>query len=427
MMVNIDASGTDSPRLKSGKGPAADIGISCDFIFQGGSEAVVDVLADAFPAASLYVSVYDPASLVRYPSLERAAGEGRLHASLAQRLVTLAGVPRTLSYYHFYWLYFLTSTFQRTASHDAVIVSCCAQSKLIRVPEGTKLVVYFHTPTRWLYRQLYTSADLSSVAPPLRVLMSALNLLLRPLDRLGMVRLRAHDPVWLCNSSYVRDRIRQIYGVDCRVVFPPVDVGRFTGTRRGSGDFFLYHGRLAPQKRVDVAIKGCLLARKKLVISGRATTSEMQSYLASIVLEAEQHDATLKGLVTFRGGTTDAELRNLLSECKALIFPPREDFGITPIEAFAAGVPVIAYREGGALDYLKPGVNGLFFSEQTGDSLAEVLEGYDPSQFDPDIIARSFGDLSPERFQREISAIVDAALATPTGENPNQSAEGSAS
>lgn len=426
MSLATDTFCAESREARPGTDPSADIGISCDFIFQGGSEAVVDVLADAFPAASLYASVYDPASLVHYPSLERAAGEGRLHASLAQRLVAMAGVPRTLSYYHFYWLYFLTATFQRAASHDAVIVSCCAQSKLIRIPEGTKVVVYFHTPTRWLYRQLYTSADLESVPRPLWVVMSALNLLLRPLDRLGMVRLRAHDPVWLCNSSYVRDRIRQIYGVDCRVVFPPVDVGRFKGMRRRTGDFFLYHGRLAPQKRVDVAIKGCLLARKPLVVSGQAATPEMQSYLKSIVLKAEQQDASLRGLVTFRGRTSDAELRALLSECKALIFPPREDFGITPIEAFAAGVPVIAYREGGAVDYLKPGVNGLFFDDQTGEALAQILESFDPSQFDPDTIARSFGDLSPERFQREIRAIVEAALASPIGEDPTRLAEGTA-
>ncbi len=391
-----------------------DIGLVTDFLFEGGAESVVEVLARSYPDATIYTAIYDPDTLPHYPAIQQARDTGRLRTTLAHGLLKIGGLARPLSYYHFFWLYFLTSAFQRTKRHDVTIVSCCAQSKLVRIPRGSRVITYFHTPTRWLYPQLVTEGDLQAIPGALRLPLRMICKALRPLDRLGLRRLQKHHPVHLCNSSYIRDRLKEIYGIDARVIFPPVDVLRFEGITRQPEDFFLYHGRLTFQKRVDVAILGCLLAQRRLVISGQAASRELLRHLQGLVTESEARNPSLKGLVTFAGRTSDAELTDLLSRCAGLIFPPREDFGIAPVEAIASGVPVIAYGAGGALDYVKPGINGQFFAEQTPESLAAVLKDFDAATFDPATMAASLPDLSVARFQREMDEVVAMALSAPS-------------
>ncbi|MFY0691890.1 MAG: glycosyltransferase [Paracoccaceae bacterium] len=398
-MIAPDEDGSPNNRVAK---TSLDVGIACDFLFEGGAEMVIDALCAANPDSQIYTAIYTPQSLSKYPAIQRALEDRRIHPSPAQSILSLPFVPKRLSVYHFYWLYFLTSTFQRTKRHDIVFYSCAAQSKLIRAPRDTPVVVYFHTPTRWLYPSLTTSADLEAIPRPLRGIIRVLNFGLRPLDNLGIRRLRNRRVVWLCNSNYTRETVREIYGVECRVVHPPVDLARFQGTQRKPGNFFLYNGRITFQKRVDLAIRACHAARRPLVISGQATSPELGKYLQSLVDDEVDRDPSLEGLVTFLGRTSDEKLRELFAHCAALIFPPREDFGIAPIEAIASGVPVIAYKAGGALDYIQAGVNGRFFETQTVEDLAKALQNFDNSDFDPVTIMKSIPDLSVGRFHREI-------------------------
>ena len=385
-----------------------DIGIAADYMFHGGAEAVTDTLAGMFPDATIYASMVDETHLSAYPNVAGARAAGRLRTGAAQALWPVIRRIRALSAYHAYPIAFAAAAFQKVRSHDAVIVTCSAQAKLFRIPLGTGVVVYFHTPTRWLYPGLMSEGDLAAISPFQRRLISLFNKVLGPLDRLGMRRLKAHDPLWLCSSSYVRDQVGRIYGVDCRVIAPPVDIGRFEPRGRAPEDFFLYHGRVTFQKRVDVAIEGCLSARVPLRISGAAEDPRLLRHLGSIVSRAEAQDPSLKGLVTFLGRTSDAELQDLFQRCRALIFPPREDFGLTPIEAISAGVPVVAFGEGGALDYVRPGLNGCFFDRQTGNSLAAVLRSFDDAAFPAETVAGSLPDFSSDRFRREMQAVLDS-------------------
>lgn len=386
--------------------PSARFGINADFIFEGGSEAVVNQIRTIYPDSEVYTALYDPDEIKLYPALDQARQEGRLHTSFAQTIFHIPGLTRRFSVYHFYWLYFLTSAIQRTRRHDTVIVSSCAQSKLIRIPRGAQVVVYFHTPTRWLYPGLVSEADLAAIPKAVRPIFSMINRALRPLDRLGVRRLARHDPVWLCNSRYTAKVLEQTYGLTCDVVYPPVETTAFRWQDRRPGDFFLYHGRLTLQKRVDIAIEACLHARCKLVISGKAVTSDVQAHLERIVDAAIARDPGCEGLITFLGRTSDAQLRDLFATCRAMIFPPREDFGIAPIEAIASGVPVLAYGAGGALDYIQPGINGAFFDTQDAEAAAEAILRFEDDAFDPQTVATSLPDLSPDRFARELRAHV---------------------
>lgn len=391
------------------------IGIVADFLFEGGAETVIDLLAETYPEAQLYAQIHDPASIRHYPHIELAKKTNRLSLGFADRLLSLRpfrwAARHGLSLYHYYWLYFLTAAFEKTAPHDVIIVSCAAQSKLVRLPRKAAVVVYFHTPTRWLYKGLTTKADLAAIPAPLRLVMRAIAPVLRALDRLGIRRLRRHDPLWLCNSSYVREQLAACYGIDATVLYPPVDISRFSPAARSPQDFFLCHGRITLQKRVDLAIDACLLARRRLVISGQPVSPEIRNHLTSRVSRAEVADPSLRGLVTFLGRTDDATLDRLLATCAALVFPPREDFGITPIEAMAAGAPVIAYRAGGAIDYLRPGINGEFFSEQAAQSLAQALAGFDATRYDASRVAASVSHLSRDAFRTGLAAHLAGQLA----------------
>ncbi len=395
--------------------PQPSVGIVADFLFQGGAETVIDLVAETYPKAQIYAQVHDASAMRHYPHIETAKAQGRLTLGFADWLLATRpfrwAARRGVGLYHYYWLYFLTAVFEKTAAHDAVIVSCAAQSKLVRLPASAAVVVYFHTPTRWLYKGLTTEADLAAIPAPLRLIMRGIAPILRALDRLGMRRLRGHDPLWLCNSSYIRDKLTEIYGIEATVLYPPVDTLRFTPSKRAPEDFFLYHGRITLQKRVDLAIDACLLARKRLVISGQAVSQEIRQHLTDRVLRAEAADPSLRGLVTFLGRTDDATLDRLMATCTALVFPPREDFGITPIEAMAAGCPVIAYRAGGALDYLSPGVNGAFFAEQTPQSLSVTIAGFDVTCYDPAAVAASVSHLSRDAFQSKLTTLVARQLA----------------
>lgn len=387
------------------------VAIVSDFIFEGGSEAVVNIYLEMYPEADMYTAIYDPTEIHKYPSIQKAQQDGRLFASSAQLLFKFRWILKYISVYHWYWLYFITTLFQQVRGYDLVIVSSCAQSKLMNIAPGPNVIVYVHTPTRWLYKGLVTEYDTASIPSLLKPIFGIINTLLQPLDQYGVRKLAKHSPLWLSNSTYTRDNVKQWYNQDSKVIFPPVNTTAFQDIQRNPQDFYLYHGRLTMQKRVDVAIKACLLNRQPLQISGKSVTPEIQHQLDEIVRKAVAEDPTLDGLITFLGRTSDEQLKELFATCKALVFPPREDFGIAPIEAIASGVPVIAYQSGGALDYIKPGINGEFFETQDEHSLAEVLKTFDASDYNSHTVKNSLPPLSIQDYKEAMNTAINTFCA----------------
>jgi glycosyltransferase involved in cell wall biosynthesis len=197
---------------------------------------------------------------------------------------------------------------------------------------------------------------------------------------------------FISNSTKTKNRIQKYYKRDSYVIYPFVSEIPFT--EQPIGDYFLIVTRLASWKRVDIAIDACSKAGLNLKIIGNGPAF---------------HDlkATNSRDVEFLGFASDADKISLLRKCKALIVTQSEDFGITPLEAMACGRPVIAYRDGGALETILPGVTGEFFNEQTSKSLQDLLASFDPLKYKfQDCINRS-GVFSETKFSDDLLNFVN--------------------
>jgi glycosyltransferase involved in cell wall biosynthesis len=170
---------------------------------------------------------------------------------------------------------------------------------------------------------------------------------------------------FVANSGYVSKRIRRYYNREAAVVFPPVNIEYFLAAERKPKDFYLFFGQLTGYKRADLAIEACITSGRKLIVAGSGAKKS----------KIRKHEKT--GLVSFKGRISDEEIRELYACARALLFPGIEDFGIIPVEAQAAGCPVIAFRDGGVLDTVKENVTGVFFDRQTPESLIAAMDYFE--------------------------------------------------
>jgi len=173
-------------------------------------------------------------------------------------------------------------------------------------------------------------------------------------------------------STEIQARIRRYYHRESEIIFPPVDAARFQPVP-DPGDYYLVLSRLIPYKRIDLAVRACTALGLPLLVGGSGRDRARLEALAGPT-------------VRFLGYVPDADLPNLFARCRAFLFPGLEDFGITPLQAMAAGRPVIAYRGGGALDTVIPGATGEFFDEPTVESLIAALQAFDPAAYSPDAL-----------------------------------------
>jgi glycosyltransferase involved in cell wall biosynthesis len=173
---------------------------------------------------------------------------------------------------------------------------------------------------------------------------------------------------FITNSNYVAKRIRRIYNREAEVVYGPAPIEPLLNVERKPSDYYLFFGQLAGYKRADIAINACIKSGRKLVVAGAGAKKK------------DKKKNEKSGLVRYIGRVTDDEAAVLFFHVKALLYPGIEDFGLVPIEAQAAGCPVIAYRDGGALETVKENVTGVFFNEQTEDSLIGAMDYFEQNE-----------------------------------------------
>ena len=299
------------------------------------------------------------------------------------------------------YLVFMPEALRRLdlSAYDLVISSESGPAKGIRKPSGALHVCYCHTPMRYLWDMSDLYYQTAGIAG--KISMKLFLNRLRDYDR------RSADSVdrFIANSAFVADRIRRVYGRESTVIHPPVDTAFFSdparpGARAPKRDFYLCAGQVTPYKRVELAVLASLKLGRRLVVAGDGPG-----------LKRAKESAAGSPLITFTGRCSDERLRDLYTNARALIFPGIEDFGIVPLEAQAAGTPVIALGQGGALETVLPGRTGIFFPEQSVEALAGAIEDFEAvPDWDPGICTRHASKFNPERFHAEIDAFIRSAL-----------------
>jgi glycosyltransferase involved in cell wall biosynthesis len=199
-------------------------------------------------------------------------------------------------------------------------------------------------------------------------------------------------------SGAIQDRVQRFYERESDIVYPPVDTARFVPSPDGGyDDYFLIVSRLVPYKRIDLAVRAFTELGLPLWIAGSGRDRASLEALAG-------------ANVRFLGRVPDEDLGRLMARCRAFVFPGLEDFGIAPVQAMAAGRPVIAYAAGGALDTVVEGVTGTFFHEQTPGSLAQVVRHFDDAAYDPASIRAHAEQFDSAMFKSRLQAFIDEQM-----------------
>lgn len=347
----------------------------------GGGERVLEAFAEAFPSAPIYTLVYDPGQV------KVSFDVSRIRTSFLQRF---PGARRSHRYFPLALMPFAIEQFD-LSQFDVVISNTHSFGKGILVSPNTLHISYCMTPTRYAWddshryvREFSANRLFQRFAPP------AISYI-RLWDYMASKRVDRY----LTLSSYVAKRIEKYYNRSSHVIYPPVDIDRFSSSGK-PGEYYLIVSRLVPYKRVELAIAAAETLGKKLKIAGVGPEMESLKRIAGPNTE-------------FLGFVPDSQLPELYRNAKALLFPQEEDFGITPLEAAASGVPTIAYGAGGALETIVDGTTGLFFSEQATWSLMQAIQKFESRMWDKDAIIRHAERFSRPRFMREIQHFVTGA------------------
>jgi glycosyltransferase involved in cell wall biosynthesis len=204
---------------------------------------------------------------------------------------------------------------------------------------------------------------------------------------------------FIANSQFVRERIKRIYGRDAHIIYPPVDVNRFSLNEKKE-NFYLVVSRLEPYKKVNLIVEAFTkMPDKRLVVIGDGSQMKKIKEIAGRNIE-------------ILGYQKDEVVKEYMEKAKAFIYAAEEDFGIVMVEAQSAGTPVLAYRKGGASEIVLEGVTGLFFDSQTPDAIIEAIKKLERSydKFDFKEIRKNSLRFSIERFRKEFKEFVDKVL-----------------
>lgn len=365
--------------------PAASHGLRVaivhDWLIGGGAELVVEQLHTQYPDAPIYTS---------YCTREwRQRLDNKVVTGWLQYLGPLR---KFIPFLRIWWF-----TRLQLEQYDLVISSSGAEAKGIKVTKPLH-INYCHAPTHYYWSRYDEYLQHPGFGPFDFLARWGLRLLAAPLRRWDFAAAQRPDYM-IANSTHIQAEIKKYYRRASVVIHPPVYFERFqkpehrTLQRHG----FVVAGRLTPYKRFDLAVQACTELELPLTVIG-----DGPDY-------ARLHKMAGK-TVTFLGKVSDKVVEEEFGRAAALIFPGLDDFGITPVEALAAGTPVIAYQDGGALDYVRPGVTGAFFKRQTAVSLGKALRDFPSAAYNPKdcrLMAQTF---SKQVFNHQMQTFVQRAL-----------------
>ena len=344
-----------------------------------GGERVLEIFCDMFPQAHILTLIHDPAAV------SEAINAHTITASALQRVYDAGIRYRTLLP-----LFPMIVRGLKTPAADILLTSSHCVVKGLRRPPGGKHICYCFTPMRyaWTFYDEYFGTN-----PLKAMIVKPILAALRSWDR----RASARVDRFVAISKHVQKRIKDFYGRESDIVYPPVDTGRCTPGTPPSADYDLIVSALVPYKRVDLAVRAYARVGYPLKVVG--TGSQLDTLRANAA-----------GNVEFLGWQSDDAVLDLYRNCRMLVFPGEEDFGIVPLEAQACGRPVVAYARGGALETVERDVSGVFFEQQTEDSLAAAVTTCADTRWDSTAIRANAERFSIPKFREGIRRVVADVL-----------------
>jgi glycosyltransferase involved in cell wall biosynthesis len=349
-----------------------------------GGERVLEQLCLMYPEAVVFTLVHVPGT--PGPIIERH----RIVTSFLQRL------PQAKKRYrHYLPLFPRAIESLDLRGYELVISTSHAVAKGCCPERGATHVAYVHTPMRYVWDQFDAYFGRGRADPITRVAAHAVAPWLRAWDVASTRRAQGI----VANSRFVAGRIQKYWHREAdAVVYPPVDTARFVPAAEGPDDFALVVSALVPYKRVDLAVRAFSRLKRRLVVAGDGP-------------ELERLKAMAGDSVQFVGSVAADVLPRLYARAQFFVLPGEEDFGIAPVEAQAAGRPVLALGRGGALETVADGQTGIFFHEPTVESLIDGIHAIDRMHVDKAVIRANAERFGVERFAPELRRVIDAVRA----------------
>ena len=365
------------------------VALVCDWLTSvGGAERVLLSLHHLYPDAPIYTSQYNKKKINWFDDADVRTGWLQIFPACLRRFLG----PLRQSYFSHLDL----------SEYDLIISVTGAEAKSIKKGTATH-ICYCHVPTQYywqLFDEYVKNPGFGFLNPLVRFFFK---LFVGPLRKADYKAAQKPD-YFITISSYAQGLIKKYYGKESTIIYPPVDVEKFSvensqGIKSSKKYNMIITSRQVNWKRIDLAIKACLATNWPLTIIG----------------EGPEHDRLVKlanhsPLITFKPLMSQDELKKELAMAKAYIFPSLEPFGIAPVEALAAGCPVIAYGKGGAIDYVMDGENGLLFGRQTVASLVSALKKIEKKQLDTKKIVASAEPFDEKYFKLKIKKFINVTV-----------------
>lgn len=372
------------------------VALVCDWLTDiGGAEQVLLQLARLFPDAPIYTSQYRPNVATWFDRKRVKAG--------SWIDILPAGLKKFISPLRFIYFSHL-----KLKGYDVVISVCNAEAKAVKTPKDTLSIAYLQGPPiqyYWgLYDQYIKNPGFGKFNWLARI---GLKMLVRPMRRADLKASKQPDLI-VANSNYVAEQTKKYYNREANIIYPPANTVELQRISRGLSPkdlqavrnrlfagqpYFVVIGRQVNWKRQDLAIKACGKLVENLLIIGDGAEHDKLTKLA-------KNYYNIIFLPKYKG---PKEIVPYLTAAKGLIFPSLEPFGIAPIEALSCGCPVIAFKQGGAQDYIEQGKNGVLFKEQTVDSLVDAIKQFNKLDFRnrPNQIRKTANRFSEDRFKND--------------------------
>ena len=350
----------------------------------GGAELLLLELHKLFPKVPIYTSVFDKKALPPFKDIDVRT------TYLQEKL------PASLRYKHVLWPTLRAKAFRTLdlSEFDIIISASSAEAKAVRKTRPDQVhIAYIHTPIRYYwshYEEFKKEFKFGIFTPFIR---PVIPFFVKRMRKLDLESVKDID-VFIANSTVTQQRIKKYYNKPSTVVYPPVDVERFTPQPSGERNGYILWGRHVPYKRFDLAIKACNELGAELTILGTGPDTDRLKKLAGPTIH-------------FLGRVSDEELVSRAQSAKAFLFPNEEDFGISAVEALAAGTPVIAYAKGGALDIVQDGETGVLFKRQSVESLVMAMKRFEDMKFLPATLHRKAKRFDKGLFDTKIKKIVN--------------------